>query len=73
MQYSLDCIHVGGMAEPQNNTIRLVVSLYGAVHASLNALGSRGDDSLPWVIRQAIQRFVNACRAQLKLQLTPSE
>lgn len=63
-------MHVSGvMAEHRKKTTRLTVSLDEADYAALNALASRSDVSLSWVIRQAIQRFVREHRAQPELPL----
>ena len=57
------------MAERRRKTTRLTVSLDEADYAALNAVASRSDVSLSWVIRQAIQRFVREHGAQPELPL----
>ena len=61
------------MAERRKKTTRLTVSLDDADYAALNALASKSDVSLSWVIRQAIQRFVREHGAQPELPLTLAE
>ena len=61
------------MAERRKKTTRLTVSLDDADYAALNAMASRSDVSLSWVIRQAIQRFVREHGAQPELPLTLAE
>ena len=58
------------MAERRKKTTRLTVSLNEMDYAALNALASKSDVSLSWVIRQAIQRFVREHGAQPELPLT---
>ena len=57
------------MTERRKKTTRLTVSLDEADYAALNAMASRSDVSLSWVIRQAIQRFVREHGAQTELPL----
>ncbi len=61
------------MAERRKKSTRLTVSLDDADYAALNAMASRSDVSLSWVIRQAIQRFVREHGAQPELPLTLAE
>ena len=61
------------MAERRKKTARLTVSLDDADYAALNALASKSDVSLSWVIRQAIQRFVREHGTQSELPLTLTE
>ena len=58
------------MIERRKKTTRLTVSLDEVDYAALNALASKSDVSLSWVIRQAIQRFVREHGAQPELPLT---
>ena len=46
------------------------MSLDQADYAALNAIASKCDVSLSWVMRQAIQRFVREHDAQPELPLT---
>ena len=48
----------GYMIERRKKTTRLTVSLAEADYAVLDAIASKSDVSLSWVIRQAIHRFV---------------
>ncbi len=57
------------MAERRKKTTRLTVSLDEADYAALNAMALKSDVSLSWVVRQAIQRFVQEHRAQKELPL----
>lgn len=57
----------------KKKTTRLTVSLDEADYAALNAMASRSDVSLSWVIRQAIQCFVREHGAQPELPLTLAE
>ena len=61
------------MAERRKKTTRLTVSLDDVDYAALNAIASKSDVSLSWVIRQAIQRFVREHGAQPELPLTLAE
>ena len=61
------------MAERRKKTTRLTVSLDDMDYAALNALASKSDVSLSWVVRQAIQRFVREHGAQPELPLTLAE
>ena len=45
------------------------MSLDEADYAALNAMASRSDVSLSWVIRQAVQRFVREHGAEPELPL----
>ena len=58
------------MIERQKKTTRLTVSLAEADYAVLNAIASKSDVSLSWVIRQAIHRFVQEHGAHPELPLT---
>ena len=55
--------------ERRKKTTRLTVSLDEADYAALNAMASRSDVSLSWVIRQAVQRFVREHGAEPELPL----
>ena len=57
------------MAERRKKTTRLTVSLDEADYAALNAMALKSDVSLSWVVRQAIQRFVQEHGAQRELPL----
>ena len=61
------------MVERRKKTTRLTVSLDEVDYAALNALASKSDVSLSWLIRQAIQRFVREHGAQPELPLTLAE
>ena len=52
---------------------RPTVSLDDADYAALNALASKGDVSLSWVVRQAIQRFPRERGMRPRLPLTLME
>ncbi len=58
------------MVQRRKKTTRLTVSLNEADYAALDAIASRSDASLSWVIRQAIHRFVQEHGAQTELPLT---
>ena len=58
------------MADRPKKTTRLTVSLDKADYAAINAMASRSDVSLSWIIRQAIQRFVREHGDQPELPLT---
>ena len=58
------------MAERRRKSTRLTVNLDEADYAALNAIASKSDVSLSWVIRQAIQRFVREHGAEPELPLT---
>jgi predicted transcriptional regulator len=53
---------------PRKNT-RLTVSMDDQDYMALEAIASKSDVSLSWVIRQAIHRFVMEQKAQLELPL----
>ena len=57
------------MAERRKKTTRLTVSLDEADYAALDAIASKSDVSLSWVIRQAIHRFVQEYGAHPDLPL----
>ena len=61
------------MVERRKKKTRLTVSLDEVDYAALNALASKSDVSLSWVIRQAIQRFVREHGPQPELPLTLAE
>ena len=58
------------MAERRKKTTRLTVSLDKEDYAAINALASKSDVSLSWVIRRAIQRFVREHGTEPDLPLT---
>ena len=58
------------MAERRKKTTRLTVSLDEADYAALDAIASKSDVSLSWVIRQAVHRFVREHGAHPELPLT---
>ena len=64
MRFYLKFIYPTVMAKRRKKTTRLTVSLDDADYAALNAVASKSDVSLSWVIRQAIQRFVRENGAQ---------
>ena len=70
LRYPLERNHVRAMAERKRKSTRLTVSLDEADYAALNAMASKSDVSLSWVIRQAIQRFVREHGTEPELPLT---
>ena len=70
IRHTLEHKHTGAMAERRKKTTRLTVSLDEADYAALNAMASKSDVSLSWVIRQAIQHFVREHGAEPELPLT---
>jgi len=54
---------------PDKKTVRTSVMLPEDVHSQIQALADSNDVSTAWVIRMALQRFLDDCQGQLELPL----